>query len=115
MEFLKERPGCGALRLEGELNIQEAGRLKEALMKALAETNELSLDLGTMTGIDVACMQVLCSAHKTFLGAGKDLTIIGQPAASFEKVVDESGFRRKTGCHADPNRNCLWVIGGRHE
>ncbi len=115
MEVLQERPGCGALRLEGELNIQDAGRLPATLIKALAETEELSLDLGGVTGIDVACMQVLCSAHKTFSGVDKELKIIGQPAVSFERAVDESGFRRKTGCHSDPDRNCLWVIGGHHE
>jgi len=115
MEFLKERSGSGTVRLEGELNIQEAGRLKEMFVKAFAEPEALLLDLSGVTGVDIACLQVLCSAHKTFVGSNKELKTIGRTAASFERAVDESGYRRKTGCHSDPNRNCLWVIGGRHE
>jgi anti-anti-sigma regulatory factor len=114
MEFLKEDSGSGTVRLDGELNIQVAGHLKKALVKAFVETAELSLDLGGVTGIDIACLQVLCSAHKTFLDANKELKTIGRTSALFERAVDDSGYRRKTGCHSDPDRNCLWVRGGSH-
>jgi anti-anti-sigma regulatory factor len=102
----------GVMRLAGELTIQYAGRLKEMLLKAIAEVKELSLDLEGVTETDVACLQVLCSAHKTFLASNKGLKTIGRVSASFKRAVDDSGYRRKTGCHSDPNRNCLWVTGG---
>ena len=115
MEFLKERSGNGTVRLEGELNIQDAGQLKETLVKAFAETAELSLDLSGVTGIDIACMQVLCSAHKTFLTANKSFVVQGRVAPSFEQSVQDGGYARTAGCHADSQRTCLWVIGGRDE
>ena len=105
----------GVIRLEGELNIQYAGRLKEMLLKAIAEVKELSLDLEGVTEADVACLQVLCAAHKTFLASNKELKTIGSVAAAFERAVNDSGYRRKIGCQADPQRTCLWVIGGSHE
>ena len=115
MEFMKGRSGNGTVRLEGELNIQDAGRLKETLVKAFAETEALSLDLGGVTGIDIACMQVLCSAHKTFLKADKSLAVCGRVAPAFERSVQDGGYTRAAGCHADPHSACLWVIGGSHE
>jgi anti-anti-sigma factor len=115
MEFMKERSGNGTVRLEGELNIQDAGRLKETLVKALAETEALSLDLGGVTGIDIACMQVLCSAHKTFLKAKKPFAVCGRVAPSFERAVQDSGYARAVGCQAGAQCACLWVIGGRDE
>jgi anti-anti-sigma factor len=105
----------GILRLEGELNIQHAGELKETFLKAFTETEHLSLDLEGVTAVDIACLQVLCSAHKTFLASNKELKTIGRTAAPFERAVDDSGYRRKMGCHADPDQNCLWVIGGSRE
>jgi anti-anti-sigma regulatory factor len=105
----------GVMRLEGELTIQYAGALKEVLLKALAEGKELSLDLEGVAEADVACLQVLCSAHKTFLAADKTLKTIGPVSESFERSVKDSGYRRTIGCHSDPERNCLWVIGHRGE
>ena len=112
MELQLDCSGNGVMRLEGELTIQHAGRLKEMFLKAIAEAGELSLDLEGVTGADIACLQVFCAAHKMFLASNKELKTVGRMAASFERAVDDSGYRRKMGCHADPERNCLWVIGG---
>ena len=112
MEMQVDCSDNGVMRLEGELTIQHAGRLKEALLKAFAEVEELSLDLERVTEADVACLQVLCTAHRTFLAADKELKTTGRVSESFERAVNDSGYRRKTGCHSDPDRNCLWVTGG---
>jgi anti-anti-sigma factor len=115
MEMQMDCSDNGIVQLKGELNIQYAGELKELLLKACSEGKELSLDLGGVTEVDIACLQVLCSAHKTFLASNRELNLIGREAASFVRALDDSGYRRKTGCHSDPNRNCLWVVGGCHE
>ncbi len=115
MEFLKERSGSGIVRLEGELNIQDAVRLKETLAEAFAHAKTLSLDLSGMTGIDVACMQVLCSAHKTFMRSNKSFAVQGRGTTSFERSVKDGGYTRTSGCHEDKKCTCLWLIGGRNE
>jgi anti-anti-sigma regulatory factor len=115
MDLQREISGSETLRLEGELTIQHAGQLKEKLLQAFAETEALSLDLEGATEVDIACLQLLCSAHKTFLAANKELKTIGTIATPFQRAVDDSGYRRKTGCHSDPERDCLWVMGGSHE
>ena len=102
----------GVLRLEGALNIQDAARLREALLAALTGAQTLALDLTGVTEADVSCLQVLCAAHKSFLAANKELLTTGDPAEPFLRAVDDSGFRRTTGCHSDPARGCLWVRGG---
>ncbi len=115
MEIELDCSDNGVMRLEGELTIQYAGRLKEMLLKALGEVKGLSLDLEGVTEADVACLQVLCAAHKTFLASNKELKTIGRIGASFERAVNDSGYRRRTGCHADSGRNCLWVHRGSYE
>ncbi|MHB9098462.1 MAG: STAS domain-containing protein [Syntrophales bacterium] len=112
MEFLKEHSGTGTVRLEGDLNIQDAGRLRETFVRAFSETEALSVNLDGVTSIDIACMQVLCSAHKTFTTANKFFAIRGCVAPSFERSVMDAGYARTAGCPADLHHTCLWVIGG---
>jgi anti-anti-sigma regulatory factor len=115
MKKKQKKPDSGILRLEGELTIQHAGQIKEKLLRVFPETDGLSLDLEGVTKADVACLQVLCAAHRTFLASNKELKTIGRVAEPFERAVNESGYRRTMGCHANPERNCLWVIGGSRE
>ena len=115
MELQRECSGSETLRLEGELTIQHAGQLKEKLLQAFAETEALALDLEGVTEVDIACLQLLCSAHKTFRMANKELKTISMIASPFQRAIDDSGYRRKIGCHSDPKRDCLWVMGGCHE
>ena len=115
MEIQMDCSDNGVMRLEGELTIQYAGRLKETLMTAFSELKELSLNLEGVTGIDIACMQVLCSAHKTFSAANKSFAVHGRVAPSFKQSVQDSGYARMSGCQADLQRTCLWAIGGRDE
>ncbi len=102
----------GVMRLSGELNIHHAGRLREALREAFATGEALSLDLEGVTEVDIACLQVLCTAHRTFRASNRVLQTIGRSATAFEQAVDDSGYRRKAGCHDGPRHDCLWVRKG---
>ncbi len=113
MKSRRKGSGGRILKLEGELGIQQAGHLKVLLLKEFAETDRLSLDVEAVTGMDVAGLQVLCAAHKTFLTAHKGMEIVGAVSPAYEQAINDSGYRRKIGCHADPERNCLWVAGGK--
>jgi len=111
MEIDHEGSGPGRLALKGEVTVQHAASLKAILLKA-AEGDRLALDCSSVTEIDVAGLQLLCSAHRTFAKWGKGFSLIGGRPAPFKKSIQESGYARGKGCSLDRDGSCLWVAGG---
>ena len=111
----KKRVGSepGRLAWQGDLTVQNAASVKAAILEA-AQNDRLVLDCAGVTEIDVAGLQLLCSAHRTFAISGKQFRLAGR-TASFEKGVRESGYARDKGCRLDPDGSCLWVAGGSDE
>ncbi|MBI5185743.1 MAG: hypothetical protein HZA01_08480 [Nitrospinae bacterium] len=60
-----------------------------------------------MTGVDLACLQLLCSACKTSLSRNKKAEITGAIPEIFSKTVREAGFARQKGCGMDRGPGCL--------
>lgn len=113
MSFLFEGPNdSGRLMLKGELTIQHAPRLKEVLLDALDRTTRLSVVLEGIKEIDLACLQVLCSAHRTAIESAKDISIAGSWPEAFRKVVVESGYERGGSCRSPESVSCLWKSEG---
>ena len=54
-----------ALRIDGEMTIYRAAELKQTLLDALAGQETLDIDLGAVTEIDTAGVQLLMLAKKT--------------------------------------------------
>ncbi|MCR4321812.1 MAG: STAS domain-containing protein [Candidatus Brocadiaceae bacterium] len=91
LNFTVEQPGAvGALALEGELTISRAGELRAALINALDKVSHLQLNFGKVTDIDLSCLQLICSAHKTAAGMKKRLTVTGN-SETFKKAMEEAG------------------------
>ena len=114
MEMDREGSGPGHLALKGEMTIQHAASLKTMLLKA-AEDGGLALDCSSVTEIDVAGLQLLCSAHRTFTKWGKGFSLAGEKPAPFKQTVRESGYAREKGCSLDRDGSCVWVMGGSDE
>jgi anti-anti-sigma regulatory factor len=100
-----------ALRLEGSLTIGRAVELKELLRDALRNGNEIILDLGSATEVDLSFLQLLCSAHRTALRMSKHLILKPERSAASRKVVRETGYLRTLGCRQAPHKSCLWKEG----
>lgn len=66
-----EKEGCARLLLEGEMNIYEAGAVREALLKGFESRDGVILDLGSVTECDTAAVQLLCAARVTADADGK--------------------------------------------
>ncbi|OGP21011.1 MAG: hypothetical protein A2054_00640 [Deltaproteobacteria bacterium GWA2_55_10] len=54
----------GQVRIEGEMNIYNAGELKQGLMNAIRDSNGVSLDLSGVSEMDSAGLQVVLLAWR---------------------------------------------------
>lgn len=99
--------------LEGDLTIQRACELKERLLDALRSSSHTLVDLSRATSVDLSCLQVLCSAHRTSLKLGKELNIGDGYSEEFKKAVNDFGYKRNRSCVKDCDAGCLWVGGWR--
>ncbi len=103
----------GVLTLQGDLTIGEAEALKVALLKGLAQVDSVTVNLEQVTSIDLSCLQVFCSAHRTFDSAKKVLSFYRQGLVPFEQTLRLAGFIREKLCDLKPNTACLWGGGAR--
>lgn len=99
------------LMLEGDLTIQTACELRNAVVQSQENTAHLALNLEKVTGADVPCLQVFCSAHRTLVKSGRRLSIVRPLPAPFMQIVREAGFQREHGCAFDNHHTCLWSTG----
>ncbi len=104
--------GRQLLRLEGNLDIESAGELKELFVNLLESVQHLDLQLDGVKTAHVACLQVMCSAHETFWALGRSLTMKGKLPPEYNKIIEESGFFRGKGCPRDTTHTCLFAKGG---
>lgn len=101
------------LMLDGALTIERANELKEMLLDALRENEHVALNLEKVTAVDLACLQVLCAAHRTSVGSNRHLTLQGKRPEVLERIMVDAGYARSAGCRGDSDRNCLWIGGSR--
>ncbi|MCP4715734.1 MAG: STAS domain-containing protein, partial [Deltaproteobacteria bacterium] len=71
-----ENAGLCTLCFNGNLTVDSVVELKEALLGALETSDDLCINLEGATQVDLACLQVLCSAHMTAVGMDKQLQLM---------------------------------------
>lgn len=75
-----------SLRLypEGEMTIYRAAELKPALLDALAQSDEIELDLSSVSELDTSGVQLLMLMKREAVDAGKSLKLSGHSPAVLE-------------------------------
>ena len=113
MDFqIEEATKTGRLTLNGEIGIQQAVALKDQLLNARESVEHLVLDVQGVTGLDVSALQILCSAHRTFMKLRKEITFAGPLPPAWMDFMGVAGFARGKGCSVDSNNTCLWMKKG---
>jgi anti-anti-sigma regulatory factor len=103
----KERSGeTGSLVLEGEMIIDHAEELKTILLEALKNGGSLGIAMDRVNKVDLFGLQVLCSAHRFAVKAGKELILIGERPEALRDAIATAGFGRTAACFA--HRTCPW-------
>lgn len=112
MQFnVQEQGELGVLVLEGDLTVEHAGELRKALLDAFNSVRQVSFDLERVVSMDLSCLQLLCSAHRTASLTGKELLQIGDSSPGLKETVKSAGYPRSTGCTEDMAKGCLWIHG----
>lgn len=114
MTFSLENPqspgGPARLRLEGEVTIETAGELKEALLNAFEMKADLLVDCSGAKEVDLSTLQLLCAAHRTARSLGRNMTLDGHSENAFARAVVQAGFPRQRDCLLSPDaKSCLWL------
>jgi ABC-type transporter Mla MlaB component len=99
------------LILDGELTVAGAAQFREMLIQAMASSDRVELDMGEVTALDLSCLQLICSAHRTAQVSGKELTLGKGQSEILKKARMDAGYIRHQGCRYNPTETCLWVGG----
>jgi anti-anti-sigma factor len=111
-QIMEESVDRVVLMLEGDLTVQTACELRDVIVQAQETGRHLGLNLEKVTGADVSCLQVFCSAHRSLAKSDRRLTFTGPLPESFARVIRQAGFNRERGCALDVHHTCLWCTGG---
>lgn len=98
----------GILAVGEALTIEDAAELKTAIADAFAATIHLYIDLSQVKEIDLCCLQLFCSAHRTAVSAGKTLAL-RNAGEGFGESSRNAGYLRHVGCMPDVGHDCLWI------
>jgi len=105
------RKGKTILKPDGELTVPRAADLKDALVNALSNADSIEINLEEVTRIDLACLQLLCSAHRTAANTGKRLTVRDPSAPVYLEARKNAGFMYNKPCRYVSTDDCLWIGG----
>ena len=80
--------------IEGEMNIFMAQELREAIMPVIAKSDEIEIDLASVTDIDAAGLQLLVSFKLESILRGKTLRYVGhsKPVLDMIDLCDLGSF-----------------------
>lgn len=96
------------LHLEGELTVAGATILHEQFVQLLRHAEHIEIDISKVTKIDLACLQLFCSAHRTAMKDGKAWKMKSDDNLAFLVAGEEAGLNYYTKCVFDPSKDCLW-------
>lgn len=97
------------ITLDGELCIQNADEFRTLLMESIGVADTITMNVASVTEIDLSCLQLLCAAHRTAIRQNKSLALDRQWPESCALMIEKAGYARHNGCSLDKNRGCLWI------
>ncbi|MBJ6725570.1 STAS domain-containing protein [Geomesophilobacter sediminis] len=102
--------GEATLHLKGRATIETCTEFRDALRAALTGCRNLTIDVSEVEAIDLSCIQLFCSAHKTALNQGKNVTIANPQGEEFTASIRNVGLTCTLPgtCQGDPDHFCLW-------
>jgi len=103
---IDEGGSLGVLTLEGEITITEAGELKKALLEGLNRAKQLLVEIENITALDLTCLQLLCSAERSYPEKEKVITFSGKIPEAFRNTAEKAGYLKEFG------KENLLSIGG---
>lgn len=99
----------GVITLEGELTLPHAAEMRKTFLKALLDSDDVSIAFGNVQDADLSCLQLLCCAHRSAVRLKKRVRFAGALPRIFEDLAKAAGFSRQQGCRRMCEKSCLWI------
>ena len=96
------------LAWQGNLSIEEVLPLRDALLTALNQHAEVSIDVSGVASFDLACLQLLCAACGSAAIRGKKLRLLGAANPALTQILADHGLNYRENCLRGRNSVCLW-------
>jgi anti-anti-sigma regulatory factor len=106
-EIIRSNEGH-TLKLEGRCVVDHADELKTALIDALKSEGHLVIDLERVSEVDLSCLQLFCSAHKSSLLLSKHFSLANPPEC-YLRVAEDAGYHRVLSCHEAGDGGLMWT------
>ncbi len=105
------QPETRIISIAGNMTIPHISGIRDELLRELEAAEQAVLELGAISSIDVTGLQLLCSAHRSFVKKGKLIAIPGLRSDSVRTAAESAGLPRNVCCVADSKCDCLWSGG----
>jgi anti-anti-sigma regulatory factor len=93
---------------EGDLTVKHAEEMKADIVKALKNGELVGMTFEDITSVDLSCLQLLCSSHRSAVRLQKKMYFESCPPQILKDMADATGFLWLKGCTADCAKSCLW-------
>lgn len=103
-----EKQRTGRLTVEGGLTVAGIRELSKALLQGLEASDQVVLDLGAVSDVDIAGLQLLCAAHRFAVANGRVLLLVGT-GERHRELARAAGFVRGELCSIGRDVPCFWT------
>lgn len=97
----------GTVTVAGDITLQAVDELKASLAWAIQNVDRVEINMDQVTAMDLSCLRLLCSAHRTALQMKKTFTLVGAKPDRCDRTV-RSGSVCCSRNAADRASDCLW-------
>ncbi|MDA8239485.1 MAG: STAS domain-containing protein [Nitrospiraceae bacterium] len=98
----------GILRVDGELTLQKREELRSALIGGIGAVDHMVISLEEFPDTDVSCLQLICSAHRTFMRMHKRLMLTGRNLQELRNSLMDAGLCIGK-CTSSCDGSCVWI------
>ena len=90
-------PTAHTVDLGSEPGIRTVAELRDRLTAAMAEHDRIVVSAEAATSVDISVLQVLASAHRTAVAAGKSITLAAPANGALQQALTRAGFLSPAG------------------
>jgi anti-anti-sigma factor len=99
------------ISVAGRLAIDTAADLHLLLLEKAGQAEKIQLDLSEVESIDLAGMQLICSACRSSLESNKRFNFTGCTPPAVTTAISAVGLQRQATCKHNDDLPCIWCGG----
>ncbi len=99
------------IAIDGRLDIETAPELRQFFLTHMPAVQKVRLDVSNLSAVDLAGMQLICSACRTALAGTISFHFSGKLGGCVQEAIGTVGLQRHTTCKHNANNPCIWCGG----